>query len=78
MKREPPSPPRHTLVRRRRSDETISCQMMEGFGNLVLVYLGIPSSRDLLHIKFENLNICNGHVNVTKINSKPKFPVTFT
>ena len=38
----------------------------------------VPSSRDLLHIKFENLNICNGHVNVTKINSKPKFPVTFT
>ena len=36
------------------------------------------SSRDLLHIKFENLNKCNGHVNATKINSKPKFPVTFT
>ena len=38
----------------------------------------VPSSRDPLHIKFENQNICNGHVNVTKINSKPKFPVTFT
>ena len=36
------------------------------------------SSRDLLHIKFENLKKCNGDVNVTKINSKMKFPVTFT
>ena len=36
------------------------------------------SSRDPLHLKFQKVNKCNGDVNVTKLNSKTKFPVTFT
>ena len=42
------------------------------------VSLHLLSSRDPLHFKFQKVNKCNGDVNVTKLNSKTKFPVTFT
>ena len=38
----------------------------------------VLSSRDPLHFKFQKVKKCNGDVNVTKLNSKTKFQVTFT
>ena len=47
-------------------------------GKLLKKWVSILSSRDPLHFKFQKVKRCNGDVNVTKLNSKTKFPVTFT
>ena len=44
----------------------------------IYIYNHILSSRDPLHFKFQKVKKCNGDVNVTKLNSKTEFPVTFT